>query len=90
MTDNRTRTLKPFQPGWWLRLLIRGYRRFVSPSLGRRCRYLPTCSAYAIEAIEEWGAVRGSWMAAKRVGRCNPFRESNYDPVPRRTTVEAT
>ena len=60
-------------------------RRFLSPLLGRRCRYLPTCSEYAHDAISEWGAVRGTWMAMKRVGRCNPLREGGFDPVPRRT-----
>jgi len=83
--DEPRKTLRPYQPGWWLQLMIRGYRRFLSPLLGRRCRYLPTCSEYAHDAISEWGAVRGTWMAMKRVGRCNPLREGGFDPVPRRT-----
>lgn len=78
--------LRPHQPGWWLQRLILGYRRFLSPVLGRRCRYLPTCSEYAFDAIGEWGAGRGTWKAIRRVGRCNPFREGGYDPVPRRVS----
>ena len=85
MTE-QTRKLRPYQPGWWLQRLIVGYRRFISPVLGRRCIYLPTCSEYGYEALGEWGAMRGTWMTIKRVGRCNPLREGGFDPVPRRTT----
>ncbi|MEE9298217.1 MAG: membrane protein insertion efficiency factor YidD [Acidimicrobiia bacterium] len=84
--------MRPYQPGWWLQRLILVYRRTISPVLGRRCIYLPTCSAYALDAIDEWGAVRGTWMAIKRVGRCNPLREGGFDPVPEGSeaaTVEA-
>jgi putative membrane protein insertion efficiency factor len=77
-------SLRPYQPGWWLQRLILGYRRLLSPILGRRCRYLPTCSQYAFEAVDGWGALRGSWMAIKRVGRCHPWRKGGYDPVPQR------
>lgn len=63
-------------------LLITGYRRWISPLLGDHCRYQPTCSAYAQQAIERFGAGRGSWLALRRVGRCHPFREGGYDPVP--------
>ena len=83
MTE-QARTLRPYQPGWWLQRFILLYRRILSPVLGRRCIYLPTCSEYAFDAIGEWGAVRGSWMAMKRIGRCHPWREGGYDPVPRR------
>ncbi len=86
MADTRS-TLRPYQPGWWLQRLILVYRRTISPVLGRRCIYLPTCSAYAFDAIDEWGAVRGTWMAIKRVGRCNPLREGGFDPVPERSGV---
>ncbi|WP_297364118.1 membrane protein insertion efficiency factor YidD [Thauera sp.] len=62
--------------------LLRLYRYAISPMLGRNCRFHPTCSAYAIEAIQRHGALRGGWMAAKRVGRCHPFNPGGYDPVP--------
>lgn len=62
--------------------LVRFYRYAISPMLGRNCRFHPTCSEYAIEAIERHGALRGSWLAAKRVGRCHPFNPGGYDPVP--------
>ena len=65
-----------------LKLLIRGYQLFVSPILGANCRYAPSCSQYAVEAIESHGAVRGSWLAVKRIGRCHPWGGSGYDPVP--------
>lgn len=76
--------LKVYQPGWWLQRLILLYRKVLSPLVGRRCRYEPTCSAFAFQAIDEWGAVRGSWIALKRIGRCHPWREGGLDPVPRR------
>ena len=62
--------------------LVRFYRYAISPMLGRNCRFHPTCSEYAIEALERHGALRGGWMAAKRVGRCHPFNRGGYDPVP--------
>jgi len=61
---------------------IRVYQLTLSPWLGRQCRYLPTCSAYAAEAIERFGPLRGSWLALKRLGRCHPWGGSGYDPVP--------
>jgi hypothetical protein len=63
-------------------LLITGYRRWISPLLGANCRYQPTCSAYAEQAIERFGARRGVWLAVRRIGRCHPFHEGGYDPVP--------
>ncbi|ENO78352.1 membrane protein insertion efficiency factor YidD [Thauera sp. 63] len=62
--------------------LLRFYRYAISPMLGRNCRFYPTCSEYAIEAVQRHGALRGGWLAAKRVGRCHPFNPGGYDPVP--------
>jgi uncharacterized protein len=62
--------------------LIRLYQVTLSPWLGRQCRYDPTCSVYATEAIERFGVRRGVWLAAKRLGRCHPWGRSGYDPVP--------
>lgn len=63
---------------------IRLYQRLVSPSLGRNCRFSPTCSAYAVEALNRHGFLRGSGMAIRRLGRCQPFVDGGYDPVPER------
>ena len=62
-------------------LAIRGYQRAVSPYLPRSCRFRPTCSEYAREAIERFGAARGSWLAVRRLLRCHPFHPGGYDPV---------
>ena len=62
--------------------LVKFYRFAISPWLGGNCRYQPTCSNYAIEALETHGVLRGSWLAAKRMGRCHPWGGSGYDPVP--------
>jgi len=63
--------------------LIRFYQRHISPGLPRRCRFYPTCSQYAVEAIEKYGAGKGLWLALRRFLRCHPFyKGSNYDPVP--------
>lgn len=61
--------------------MIRWYQRTISPSLGGNCKYLPTCSQYAIEVIARYGAVRGGLKAAWRILRCNPFSRGGYDPV---------
>lgn len=61
--------------------LLRGYQAVISPWLPPACRYSPTCSEYAIEAIRKYGAVRGSWMAVRRLARCHPFHAGGFDPV---------
>jgi len=63
-------------------LLIKFYRRGISPYTPPCCRYVPTCSQYALEAIEKYGVVKGGWMAIKRILRCNPLHRGGYDPVP--------
>jgi putative membrane protein insertion efficiency factor len=67
---------------WLLLGLIRAYQLTLSPWLGRQCRYTPTCSVYAAEAIRRFGARRGAWLALKRLGRCHPWGAAGYDPVP--------
>lgn len=63
-------------------ILIRGYRYAISPMLGPHCRFHPSCSAYALEALERHGSWRGSWLALKRLARCNPWHPGGCDPVP--------
>ena len=68
-----------------LLFLIRFYRKHISPYTPPSCRYIPTCSAYAQEAIEKYGAVKGGWLALKRISRCHPFHRGEhdcFDPVP--------
>ncbi|SIS82694.1 hypothetical protein SAMN05421759_104105 [Roseivivax lentus] len=65
-------------------LPVHGYRLFLSPWLGRSCRFQPTCSAYALEALEVHGALRGGWLAARRIARCHPWGGSGVDNVPPR------
>ena len=63
--------------------MIRGYQKYLSPlKMQVHCIYTPTCSQYAIEALEKYGVVKGTWLAVKRILRCNPFAKGGYDPVP--------
>jgi len=62
--------------------LIRGYQQVISPLFPATCKYYPTCSAYAVEAVEEYGVFKGGWLAIKRIVRCNPWSRGGYDPVP--------
>ncbi len=61
---------------------IKGYQRFISPLLGANCRFHPTCSCYANEAIERFGVVKGGWLAGKRIVKCHPLHKGGDDPVP--------
>ena len=63
-------------------LLIRFYQRWISPALGERCRFAPSCSHYAAGALREHGLLRGGWLAVRRIGRCHPWNPGGYDPVP--------
>jgi putative membrane protein insertion efficiency factor len=65
-----------------LKGLIRAYQLLVAPLIGPVCRYAPSCSAYGLEAVETHGAIKGGWLAAKRIGRCHPWGGHGYDPVP--------
>ena len=65
-----------------LMALVRFYRKFISPLRRPCCRFMPTCSQYALEALEKYGAVKGGWLALKRILRCNPLCKGGYDPVP--------
>ncbi|MEG3617160.1 membrane protein insertion efficiency factor YidD [Magnetovibrio sp. PR-2] len=65
-----------------LRALVKGYQLVISPVLPASCRYYPTCSSYTLQAIETHGALKGAWMGLKRIGRCHPWNDGGYDPVP--------
>ena len=67
----------------FLLLILRGYKRFLSPLLPPSCRFEPTCSMYMAEAIQRYGAIRGTWMGLRRLTRCHPFHVGGNDPVPR-------
>lgn len=75
--------LKKYNPIKWVLIgLVRFYQLFISPLLGPRCRFYPTCSHYTIEAIKLHGVLYGSWLAIKRIGRCHPANPGGVDPVP--------
>jgi uncharacterized protein len=69
--------------------IVRGYQRLISAVLPPRCRFAPSCSSYAIEALQHHGAGRGSWLALRRIARCHPFHRGGYDPVPARIGGQA-
>ncbi|MBC7596470.1 MAG: membrane protein insertion efficiency factor YidD [Kineosporiaceae bacterium] len=71
---------------WALIWLLKGYRFAISPLYGQVCKYHPTCSAYALQAVETHGAIRGSWLAVRRLVRCHPWSSGGYDPVPEAPT----
>jgi len=64
--------------------MVCGYRVVLAPLLVGHCKYVPTCSEYMIQAVKEWGALRGAWLGLKRIARCHPFGPGGIDPVPRR------
>ena len=70
--------------------ILRGYQLAISPMLGQNCRFYPSCSQYAIEALRIHGAARGSWLAARRVCRCHPWNDGGWDPVPERQHQHST
>ncbi|EMS77476.1 MULTISPECIES: membrane protein insertion efficiency factor YidD [Desulfotignum] len=65
-----------------LLILIKFYQFFISPLTGPNCRFYPTCSAYAVEAVQKYGSRKGGWLAVKRILRCHPFHAGGFDPVP--------
>ena len=82
------RMVRPNGPRDTVTGLLRGYQLAISPLLGPRCRHLPTCSQYAIEALREHGALAGGWLALGRLARCHPLGTSGYDPVPPRPPAD--
>lgn len=74
--------VEPIRPRHLFLAPISLYQKLVSPRLSTNCRYQPTCSQYAYDAIEKFGVVRGIWLGARRIGRCHPLRDGGFDPVP--------
>ena len=74
--------MTPSLPARVLVAPIRWYQRFISPALPASCRYYPTCSSYAVQALQQHGAFKGTWLAIRRLGRCHPWHEGGFDPVP--------
>jgi putative membrane protein insertion efficiency factor len=81
-TVHRSRLSLTAVPRLALMAVVRGYQLTISPVLPPACRFTPTCSQYALEAIQRYGAVRGAWLAARRLTRCHPFHPGGFDPVP--------
>ena len=75
---------------WALIGFLRAYRLVISPLYGQVCRYHPSCSAYALEAVTSHGSVRGTWLAVRRLGRCHPWAAGGYDPVPPSSAATST
>lgn len=75
---------------WIFILPIRFYQYFISPMLGPRCRFTPTCSHYTVEAIQEWGALKGMWLGIRRIVKCHPWGPWGYDPVPKKNPLADT
>lgn len=73
-----------------LAALLRSYQRYLSPLLGARCRFHPTCSRYTLEAVERYGAVKGLYLGLRRLGRCHPWSDGGFDEVPERFTWRRT
>lgn len=80
--DGRSTLPRMGMPAAILALPVRGYRLFLSPWIGHGCRFQPTCSAYALEALRRHGALRGGWLTLRRLARCHPWGGQGYDPVP--------
>ena len=81
---------KPYQPSFWVIKLVGFYRGFISPLLGDNCRYRPTCSEYSQDALRIHGLIKGGGMAVRRIGRCHPWHDGGYDPVPPGRSPEET
>ena len=84
MVEPTTPAPGPLWPRRWLQAPVRAYRLLLSPWLGSQCRFEPTCSLYALQALEVHGARRGAWLSARRIMRCHPWCAGGHDPVPPR------
>jgi len=82
MNKERASTFAVSIPRRLLVLLIRGYQQVISPLFPPSCRFAPSCSAYAVTALQRYGVIKGGWLAFKRILRCNPWNPGGYDPVP--------